>query len=78
MSSGATRKILSSPRKEGSESDSSEKEDDLDAAAGFSQNIDTDSLDVPTLKMNEGWKRKLVEIVSRKCTSEKESCQFSG
>ena len=61
LSSGATRKILiSSPRKEGSKFDSSEKEDDFDAAAGFSQNIDTDSLDVPRLEMNEGWKRKLV------------------
>ena len=61
LSSGGTRNL--EPQKEGSESESSEKDDDY-AAAGFSQHIDTDPLDVTTVETNEGWKRKFAEIVS--------------
>ena len=63
LSSGAIRNLGSSPRKERSESESSEKDDD-DAAAGFSQHIDTDPLDVTTVEKNEGMKRKFAEIVA--------------
>ena len=61
LSSGGTRNL--EPQKEGSESESSEKDDDY-AAAGFRQHIDTDPLDVTTVEKNEGMKRKFAEIVA--------------